>query len=367
MHGEMIPAGAQVDSQAPSDRTALRFRCECGGDVAASGASFSCRCGRPIGQLADGVVRVGEPTPYWGEISQDKMRELIAMGERLGWREAVELCLPNRDRGRILDPMRAAFQDVLSLRKGSRILDIGAGMGLIATELARTHHVVALEGVWERARLMALRKQQDGLENLTVVNGDLNSTRLTPGQFDCIIVNGVLEWVGLFDLTLPPEQVQQNFLKRLADYLAPGGIVYLAIENRFGWLMFLGREDHSGLKYTSLMPRFLARWVCSRRNGHRADSNIGYRTYTYSYWGYLRLFRRVGLRPKITYSTWYTMPTEMTPISAPAIQAYTYGCWVWPAITWGDRVRNVGKRLFAHKLLWHAFTCDFAFILEKRS
>src|SRR5437016_399409 len=175
----------------------VALRCNCGQIIPLSG-NLECSCGAKLGRWVDGVAVVTQPTPYWGEIPQQKMQELLEQSAALGWRRAVETCLPPEDRERISDPMRAAFQDILPVPSNSRVLDVGAGLGLIATELARSHRVTALEGVWERARLIAIRGQQDGLEKLTVINGDLNSVQLAEGQFDVIIVNGVLEWVGLF-------------------------------------------------------------------------------------------------------------------------------------------------------------------------
>jgi 2-polyprenyl-3-methyl-5-hydroxy-6-metoxy-1,4-benzoquinol methylase len=333
------------------------------------GEKFSCSCGREIGALVEGVAVVTNPTPYWGEISQEKMQEVLAASSTAGWRSAVSTCLPPKDRGRITNTARAAFQDILPIPHNSRVLDVGAGLGIISTEIARHHRVVALEGVWERAQFIAIRKKQDRLQNLTVLNGDLNSVDLGEEQFDAIIVNGVLEWVGLFDLAAPPEQVQLHFLQSLRRLLTPRGIIYVAIENRIGWSMFLGSEDHSGLKYTSLMPRFLARWVCAHGSSYRSRFNTGYRTYTYSYWGYKKLFGRAGLQiaTALVPTSGYTTPTEMVPIHQSAIRTYTYGSWINPPVDFSDKLRNMGKRLFANELCWRMFGPDFAFILEKRN
>jgi hypothetical protein len=49
----------------------------------------------------------------------------------------------------------------------------------------------------------------------TILTGDITQARLAPGQIDAIMVTRVLEWVGLFDLSAPPEQVQRRFLETL--------------------------------------------------------------------------------------------------------------------------------------------------------
>ena len=77
---------------------------------------------------------------------------------------------------------------------------------------------------------------------------------LAENSFDLVIVNGVLEWVGEWDLTVDPRTVQVNFLKKILRLLKDDGILLIGIENRIGWGLFLGGEDHSGMAYTSLVP-----------------------------------------------------------------------------------------------------------------
>ena len=72
----------------------------------------------------------------------------------------------------------------------------------------------------------------------------------------------------------------------------------MGIENRIGYNNFLGAVDHSGLPYTSLMPRRLASMVLqhSKRNHHRMQLNSKreYRTYSYSELGYRKILGKSG-------------------------------------------------------------------------
>ena len=345
------------------------LKCRCGQAIPLCGDRLSCRCGAEAGRWIDGVAVVAPSTPYWGEIAQPKMLTLLDESKEVGWRSAVEKCLNPEDRERITDVMRAAFQDILPIPPNSKILDVGAGLGVIACELARTHRVTALEGVWERASFIAMRRVQDGLDNLTAVNGDLNSIEFSEGQFDVVVVNGVLEWVALFDLSMSPGQVQLRFMDQLRKLLTPEGLIYLAIENRLAWPMFLGAKDHSGIRYTSLMPRFLARWVCAKDAGYRSSSNTGYRTYTYSYWGYQNLFRKAGLRIADVYFAvgGYTRPTELVPIAPSPVRRYVHSRWLRHPPTLADRIRNWGKKPLANTFFWRAFGPNFAFLLKKQN
>jgi len=355
-----------VDSTAADSSAPVRVVCQCGRAVELAGTSFVCSCGTKLGYIADGLAVLPPPAPYWGEISQDEMRELLAVSLRDGWRQAMHALPPMQHN--IMDPERAAFQDVLPIPDNSFLLDVGAGLGNLSVQLSKNHRVVALEGVPERAQFIALRKRQDSLHNLQVVNADLNAVCFAPSQFDVIVVNGVLEWVGLFDRSMDPEDIQRRFLQRLRNALRPGGFIYIGIENRIGLDMLRGGRDHSGVPYTSLLPRRLADYVCQHGVGFRSPFNTGYRTYTYSYYGYKRLFRHCGL--EIT-SAWvapygYNRPITLVPMNKAAIDLYVAWNWQCPPISFRAAVKNHLKMLLGSPLMWKLFGSDFAFLLRSR-
>jgi len=329
--GTAAPGGEVQGAGAPESEPAaggFRLQCECGrgvrvgARVGADDERFVCACGRCLGVRRSGVAAIGASTPYWGELPQPQMQAMLEESARIGWRRAADALLPQTLRDYIADPVRAAFQDVLPLPATARVLDVGAGWGGIAATLARHYEVVALEGVAERARFIDLRRQQENLTRLTVIQGDLHKVPLGLRQFDLIVVNGVLEWVALQDHSASPPAVQLVFMHRLRELLAPGGCIYLAIENRYGLAELRGALDHSGLPYTSLMPRFVARWICARSGSYRSHFNTGYRTYTYSHRGYARLFEQVGLSIENTWiaTAGYNHPSKLVPLEPAAIR-----------------------------------------------
>ena len=73
--------------------------------------------------------------------------------------------------------------------------------------------------------------------------------------------------------------------------------MYVGIENRYGFSMFSGRRDHSGLAYTSLMPRSIASLYCRyhSKNFYGSEHQVGgYRTYTHTPRKYASMFRDAG-------------------------------------------------------------------------
>src|SRR5207247_3905314 len=87
----------------------------------------------------------------------------------------------------------------------------------------------------------------------------------------------------------PVRDGQIEFLEEVHRILKPDGHLYIGIENRYGYGYFFGvPEDHTGVKYAALAPRWLADVLVTRANGHP------YRTYTYSYAGLRSLLGEAG-------------------------------------------------------------------------
>jgi SAM-dependent methyltransferase len=143
----------------------------------------------------------------------------------------------SRQRSNLLRPLR--------LGPGLRILEIGAGSGVLSRYLAETGaEVVALEGSMDRARAIALRCAD--VPHVEVVCGPLEAYE-DPEGFDLVCVVGVLEYAasGAGGATS-----HREFLARAAGLRRPGGALLVAIENQIGLKYLLGyREDHLSLPW----------------------------------------------------------------------------------------------------------------------
>jgi hypothetical protein len=94
--------------------------------------------------------------------------------------------------------------------------------------------------------------------------------------------------VPLADPNPNPTKAQLNLLLKTKSLLKNDGCLYVGIENRFGFLYFLGAKDHDGLPFTSVLPRKVSNFVSKTLSGRE------YRTYTYSAIGYRNLLRKAG-------------------------------------------------------------------------
>lgn len=140
-----------------------------------------------------------------------------------------------------LSTLRANVLRPLTFPKAARILEVGAGTGVLTRWLGEQGHtVVAVEGALARAEVIAARC--DGLDQVEVVCGGPDDVA-TLEPFDLVLLIGVLEYAGVGGL---PEA--EALLDSCARLVAPGGALVVAIENQLG-LQYLagGDEDHRNI------------------------------------------------------------------------------------------------------------------------
>ena len=134
----------------------------------------------------------------------------------------------------------------LGLEPGMRVLDVGAGTGVMSRFAAEQGaSVLAVEGDGRRAEAAALRCSDPSLElDVEVRHGSVDDVEAGDGPFDVVLCIGVLEYAG---------DDPAAFLGRLTGHVSPDGVLVVAIENRFGLAYWLGAdEDHLGLPWVGL-------------------------------------------------------------------------------------------------------------------
>lgn len=151
----------------------------------------------------------------------------------------------------------------LGIQAGNKVLELGCGCGAITRFLGETGaDVVAVEGSLSRARVAAERCRELG--NVRVFAGDLLRFE-TDERFDFVLLIGVLEYAPLFS---DQEDPIGHYLRSVSRFLAPGGKLVVAIENKLGLKYFNGcGEDHVGIPFFGIQNLYGPKTV--RTFGHK--------------------------------------------------------------------------------------------------
>jgi SAM-dependent methyltransferase len=117
-------------------------------------------------------------------------------------------------------PVTRAFLARLGLRRGMRVLDLGAGPGFVALEIAT---VVGPEG-----RVVARAKSERGAANLEIVTARIQDARFDAQSFDIVFAR----WV--FSFLADPVAAARS----AAGWLVPGGVLAIEDYNHEGISLF---------------------------------------------------------------------------------------------------------------------------------
>lgn len=278
---------------------------------------------RPI-RIVEGIPFFSEDR-YWGKSPKEDMEEALAVLEQRGW-GAFKAKYQNKFDA-TFEENRADWRFVIPVTKDYTVLDVGAGMGRISIPLSRVAgKVVALDQSFLRAKYIKLLAEKEGLKNIEVCVGDLFDAAFPKESFDVIVMNGLLEWLGATDRYSDPRQAQIAGLRLCESLLKKGGYLYIGIENRFA-ASYLRGIDHSGLRFTSYMPRWFADMYMKMRKGRRYD------TYTYTKTGYEKLLHESGFSDIVFYLPYpgYNNPRIMIPYDRLNVLAYAIRALMSPS------------------------------------
>lgn len=277
---------------------------------------------------------------YFNPVSSLDMEKLTREMTSDNWPETIRIFLKRMKYlntgwlDNLIVDGRYAWKFLLNLTSDTIMLDVGCGLGNLTKNLApHVAQVYAMDLTYRRLEFSEKRFSIFNPEDkiTLVAGGDGPHLPFPDAHLDCVILSGVLEWVGeghtspyiegsklnrLGNMLLhhfgkrSPRRIQLAFLREIRRVLKTNGQLFIAIENRLNYEYFTGRPDHhSRLKYASLMPRLMANFYSIVSN------KMPYRTFTYSIPGYKRLFNQAGF-PNVEFfgmSRGYTNLEEIMP------------------------------------------------------
>ena len=320
------------------------FQCpRCKGLLSVDNRSLICRDCQSTFDVKDGIIdfRCFKKKYYFNPVPIDKMIKLISRMSVDTWAQSIRSFLSYVNNSsdwmdNLVQDGRYAWKTFLNLTSSSVVLDLGCGLGNLTHNIApHVKKTYAMDLTWQRLEFAnkRVREYNPDDEIILMAAGDSKYLPFPNGTLDCIILSGVLEWIpdneGDWSLNMnrlkkfltmlfsplgknSPYTIQLEFLKEINRILKPEGEIFIAIENRFNYEYFRGRpENHTHLKFGSLLPRFLANIysILIRRRPHR--------NYIYSMYGYKHLLRSAGFKKTDFYGLYpgYTKLEEIFPLS----------------------------------------------------
>lgn len=161
-----------------------------------------------------------------------------------------------------LDAFYGTAADLLALRAGpiARVLDLGAGTGMLSAHIARRHPDVALVLLDGAAPMLAQAQRLLAPREVTVIVADLRE-ELPDGPFDAVVSALAIHHLD--------DTAKRELDARVLDVLRPGGVFVNAEQvrgptawleqcQREGWLEACRREGASEAELAGALERMAA-------------------------------------------------------------------------------------------------------------
>ena len=171
-------------------------------------------------------------------------------------------------------PIRRNLLEWYPFRKDASLLEIGSGCGAMTGLFCeKTSHVTAVDLSRRRSLINAYRNKSH--DDLDILVGNFKDIRLTK-RYDYATLIGVLEYSIYY---VDGEDPFLEMLKKVRSFLKPGGILFVAIENKNGIKYWAGaKEDHTGVLFDGITGYHTSDRVrtFSRQNLQRLIQNAGF-------------------------------------------------------------------------------------------
>lgn len=212
----------------------------------------------------------GKDVQYY-DAPAEQLKKITTALENRNWRDVIYENYAEKNPWLykiITNSNRSDFIFLINLEENNLALDLGAGWGQISIPLSRICDVVAVEGSIEKVEIMKRIAHQENVDNILFVLSNIFDLSFEKNQFNLVIFNGVLEWVGEFSGEEDGIKAQEMALRKAYELLSQGGYLYIGIENKYGLKYLLGEiDDHTGLKDFTYISKDKAKEIYKNKFG----------------------------------------------------------------------------------------------------
>lgn len=266
-------------------------------------------------EVREGLPILSEKERYWCSLPRDAMRRLNNDAKEGYWADALRKHIRSNTLNYIFDDSRMELRRALPDLCQMKVLDVGSMWGDISIPISRyAQEVYAVDTTYETLELLAIRARQEHINNLKIALASAHKLPFNDNYFDVVLLIGVLEWLGsdydfvvsedygarrdrLSPLYSNPTLLQREALSQAYRTLKPGGNLLIGIENRFFYKYFFGSpEAHTLAPFLSVLPRPIADMYL------RLSKNKRYTEYTYSYFEYKNMLKKIGFKKHSFYA-----------------------------------------------------------------
>lgn len=147
-----------------------------------------------------------------------------------------------------LSRQRENIAEPMDLKSTDEVLEIGAGMGAVTGAVARRCKKVDCIELSKRRSLVNAYRHRE-MKNIEIFVGNFQDVKIEK-KYDVVTLIGVLEYAYHY---IDSETPYEDFIRKVASCLKPGGKLYVAIENKLGMKYFAGyHEDHLSRPYAGI-------------------------------------------------------------------------------------------------------------------
>jgi 16S rRNA A1518/A1519 N6-dimethyltransferase RsmA/KsgA/DIM1 with predicted DNA glycosylase/AP lyase activity len=298
---------------------------------------------------------------YWSNLTISENNKLINRIKKTSTKIAIKSLFPKLYEV-IFSERRSAGLELLQFSGKETVIDFGCMWGALSIPIAKqVKKVIAIDQTYESILFTQKRAIEEKLSNIVFLNTNIRDIKFPSSSYDVAVVNGVLEWLPEYNSVelksyfklkdsnnkyKDPKVIQKEFLENIFQGLVKKGKLFLAIENRYDYKMFLGSKDrHADSYFTTIFPYKISNFL------YKIFKGKNYRTTIYSFNELKGLLKSCGFYSVELYACWphYHFPEYIIPYNEKSDKFFNL-----PLIRDGHNKINI-KKIIVNRIEWILF------------